>query len=281
MTVPTALSFYFTSAPALASYDGGAGSVDIAYPATDSMAGLDGNPLRMTGDSITLRFWRPQRSGLGSEPAYMDMGHLRYGVPISVGSRRLDCGADRFSGLSPTLSAAPGSSFPLRDSAADAAPNAGNLLKVTFDLGGCLRANGIDPSGQQIRLPLQAVTESRPGGADRTRADDRRLPARLRPGRDRRSRRRTAPSRTSWSTRSSTPTSATTATSPFQVGNAGTAQSFPTRHARGGGRQPGRASSRPRASWQAGPRRRAPRSPARARAARSPSRPTAPTPSTS
>jgi CARDB len=168
LTVPTALSFYFTSAPALASYDGGAGTVNIAYPATDSTAGSDGNPLRMTGDSITLRFWRPQRAGLGSEPDYMDMGHLHYGVPISVGSRQLDCGANRFSGLSPTLSATADRFFPLRDSAADAAPNAGNLLKVTLDLGGCLRADGIDPSGQQIRLPLQAVTESRPGGSDRT-----------------------------------------------------------------------------------------------------------------
>jgi hypothetical protein len=175
LTVPTALSFYFTSSPALASYDGGAGTVNIAYPATDSTAGSDGNPLRMTGDSITLRFWRPQRAGLGSEPDYVDMGHLRYGIPVAVGNRELGCGASRFSGLSPTLSPARGSAanpynllFPLQDSAADAAPNAGNLLKVTFDLGGCLRANGIDPAGQQIRLPLEAVTESRPGGTDRT-----------------------------------------------------------------------------------------------------------------
>jgi hypothetical protein len=129
----------------------------------------------MTGDRITLRFWRPQRAGLGSEPDFVDMGHLRYGIPVSVGNRELGCGASSFSGLSPTLSPAPGSAsnpynklFPLQDSAADAAPNAGNLLKVTFDLGGCLRANGIDPAGQQIRLPLQAVTESRPGGTDRT-----------------------------------------------------------------------------------------------------------------
>jgi hypothetical protein len=175
LTVPTALSFYFTSSPALASYDGGAGTVNITYPATDSTAGSDGNPLRMTGDRMTLRFWRPQRAGIGSEPDFVDMGHLRYGIPVSVGNREIGCGASSFSGLSPTLSAAPGSAsnpynrlFPLQDSAADAAPNAGNLLKVTFDIGGCLRANGIDPTGQQIRLPLQAVTESRPGGTDRT-----------------------------------------------------------------------------------------------------------------
>ena len=45
--------------------------------------------------------------------------------------------------------------FPLQDSAADAAPDAANTLKVTFDIGGCMRANGIDPTGQQIRLPLR------------------------------------------------------------------------------------------------------------------------------
>ena len=103
------------------------------------------------------------------------MGHLRYGIPVSVGNRELGCGASSFSGLSPTLSAvrASGSNpynqlFPLQDSAADATPSVGNKLKVTFDIGGCLRANGIDPTGQQVRLPLEAVTESRPGGTDRT-----------------------------------------------------------------------------------------------------------------
>ena len=78
--------------------------MNIAYPATDSTAGSDGNPLRMTGDRITLTFWRPQRAGLGSEPAYVDMGHLRYGIPVAVGNRELGCGASSFSGLSPTLS---------------------------------------------------------------------------------------------------------------------------------------------------------------------------------
>ena len=153
LTVPTALGFHFTSVPALAGYD--------------STAGSDGDPLLMTSDSITLRFRRPQRAGLGSEPARMDMGHLRYAIPIAIDNRQLECGAERFSGLSPTLSATADLRFPLRDSAADAAPNAKKVLQVTFDLGGCLRANGIDPAGEQVRLPLQAVTESRPGGTDR------------------------------------------------------------------------------------------------------------------
>ncbi|MDP9344809.1 MAG: hypothetical protein M3P44_03655 [Actinomycetota bacterium] len=175
VTVPTALSFFFVSSPALASYDGGAGTVNIPYPATDSTAGSDANPLQMSGDQITLTFWRPQRAGIGAEPDFVDMGHLRYGIPVAVGNRELGCGASRFWGLSPRLAPAPGASddiynqlFPLQDSAGDAAPDASNTLKLTFDIGGCMRANGIDPTGQQIRLPIEAVDESRPGGTDRT-----------------------------------------------------------------------------------------------------------------
>jgi hypothetical protein len=175
LTVPTALSLFFVSSPALTSYDGGAGTVNIAYPASNSTLGSDGNPLQMTGDKITMTFWRPQRAGIGSEPDFVDMGHLRYGIPVAFDNRELGCGASRFSGLSPTLVPARGASdgiynqlFPLQDSADDRAPDAANTLKLTFDIGGCMRANGIDPSGQQIRLPIEAVDESRPGGTDRT-----------------------------------------------------------------------------------------------------------------
>lgn len=173
VTVPTALSLYFASSPALASYDGGAGPVRIAYPANDSSPGSDQNPLMVSGDRITMTFWRPQRAGLGSEPAFMDMGRLRYGVPIAAGGREIQCGASYYSGLSATLSAAGGTGifnalFPLQDSAADAAPDAANVLRFTFDVGGCLRANGVDPGTQAVRLPLEAVDESRPGGTDRT-----------------------------------------------------------------------------------------------------------------
>ena len=175
VTVPTALSLYYVSSPALAGYDGGAGPATISYPATGSTPGSDQNPLMMSGDRIKLTFWRPQRAGLGREANYVDMGHLRYGIPLQVGGRELGCGAGRYSGLSSTLAAVPGSGdgaydqlFPLQDSADDAAPSAANTMKVTFDLGGCLRANGIDPAGQTIRLPLQAVDELRPGGTDRT-----------------------------------------------------------------------------------------------------------------
>ncbi|MFL5844236.1 MAG: CARDB domain-containing protein [Solirubrobacteraceae bacterium] len=175
LTVPTALSLFFVSSPALASYDGGAGPVAITYPASDSSTGSDQNPLQMSGDKITLTFWRPQRAGFDGEADFVDMGHLRYGVPLSLNGRELGCGATRYSGLSSTLRPAAGGEdgiynqlFPLQDAANDATPSASNTLKLTFDLGGCLRANGIDPAGQTLRLPLQAVDESRPGGTDRT-----------------------------------------------------------------------------------------------------------------
>jgi hypothetical protein len=172
VTVPTALSLYFVSSPALHVYDAGAGPVAITYNG-QATPGSDQNPLMLSGDKLTMTFWRPQRAGLGGEPDFVDMGHLRYGIPLNANGRELGC-ADRYTGLSSTLSTAPGTSdsiynqlFPLQDNADDAAPNAGNTLKFTFDLGGCLHANGVDTS-QPIRLPLQAVDESRPGGTDRT-----------------------------------------------------------------------------------------------------------------
>jgi hypothetical protein len=175
INVPTALSLYFASSPALATYDGGAGPVSISYPAAGNAPGSDQNPLTVSGDKITMTFWRPQRAGMGSEPAFMDMGHLRYGVPIAAGNREIQCGAGYYSGLSPTLAPGPGAGdgiynnlFPLQDAADDAAPDPARVLKFTFDVGGCLRANGVDPGTQPVRLPLEAVDESRPGGTDRT-----------------------------------------------------------------------------------------------------------------
>lgn len=174
VTVPTALAFYFVSSPALSSYDAGAGTVPVSYPIANSAPGSDQNPIVMSGDKIALSFWRPQRAGLGSEPQFMDMGHLRYGIAMSGGNHELRCGTGAYSNLSPSLAAAPGvqdevynALFPLVDGADDAAPNRANLLHFTFDLGGCLRANGVDTT-QMVRMPLEAVDESRPGGTDRT-----------------------------------------------------------------------------------------------------------------
>jgi hypothetical protein len=174
LTVPTALSLFFVSSPALANYDGGAGNVNIAYPANNSTLGSDGNPLQMTGDKITMTFWRPQRAGIGSEPDFVDVEHLRYGIPVTSDNRELGCGASatpdcRRPSCRPRARATASTTSSSR---CRIRPMTGRLmrptLKLTFDIGGCMRADGIDPAGQQIRLPIEAVDESRPGGTDRT-----------------------------------------------------------------------------------------------------------------
>jgi hypothetical protein len=95
-------------------------------------------------------------------------------VSIAGSNRELQCGSSYYSATSPTLTAGAGTKdsvfnalFPLQDTAGDAAPSPANVLKLSFDLGGCLRANNVDAS-QPIRLALTAVDESRPGGTDRT-----------------------------------------------------------------------------------------------------------------
>jgi hypothetical protein len=187
LTVPTALSLFFVSSPALTSYGGGAGTVNIAYPATNSTLGSDGNPLQMTGDKITMTFWRPQRTGIGSEPDFVDVEHLRYGIPVASDNRELGCGASRYTGLSPTLVPAPGASdgiynqlFPLQDSADDRAPDAANaqahLRHRWLHAGLRHRPSGpADPPADRGRRRV-AARRHRPH-----RADDRRLPARLHP----------------------------------------------------------------------------------------------------
>lgn len=174
LTVPTALNLFFVSTPALASYDAGAGPVSVGYPAGGSAPGTDQNPIVMTGDTIRMTFWRPQRGGIGDEPAFVDMGGLGYGTPMTTqnGTQEFGCPAATYSGLSGTLRAGSGTDvftrlFPLRDTAADAAPDAANVLRFTLDLGACLRAAGEPATGRIVRLPLQAVTSSRRGGTDR------------------------------------------------------------------------------------------------------------------
>lgn len=166
--LPTSLSLLFVTTPAVASVDGTA----ISYPAPAGAAGTAANPIRMTSERIALRVWRPQRSGIGGEDAFVDMGRLNYGIPMTTpdGSRELGCGASSYHELSDTLRADNGDDvfgrlFPLSDSAAD---GVSGQLGFTFDVGACLRANGVDPTGRKVALPITAVTESRRGGTDRT-----------------------------------------------------------------------------------------------------------------
>src|SRR5439155_26355558 len=83
--------------------------------------------------------------------------------------------AGYYSGLSSTLTAVSGGSpdfalqlFPLQDTADDGPPDGSRSLSFTLDLGGCLRAAGVDPAGLTLVLDVTATGESRPGGVDRT-----------------------------------------------------------------------------------------------------------------
>jgi hypothetical protein len=172
--LPRSLPPYFVTTPAVVGYDGGGGPQTLAYPVAPGAPGTAGNPILMTSERITLTFYRPQRPAIaGAESgAYVDMGHLHYGIPVTVTGREVACAGD-YSGLSPTLVAAPASEdfafqlFPLTDTAADAAPSAENTLAFTLDLGSCLRRAGVDPAGRTLSLGLTATGESRPGGVDR------------------------------------------------------------------------------------------------------------------
>jgi hypothetical protein len=174
-TVPRSLPAYFVTTPATISYDVGNGPQTIAYPVASDAPGTDANPITMASDSITFTFFRPQRQAIaGAETGdYVDMGHLHYGSTGSVGNHEsVGCGGD-YSNLSPTLSVSPMSAdttmqlFPLLDSASDSAPSEAGTLSFTFNLGDCLRRNGVDPAGQRADFTLTAVGESRRGGVDR------------------------------------------------------------------------------------------------------------------
>ncbi|MDX6660493.1 MAG: hypothetical protein QOJ55_1315, partial [Solirubrobacteraceae bacterium] len=173
---PTALTLYFLTVPAVATFDAGNGPEAVSYPVAQNAPGTGGNPIRMTSGKLKMSLWRPQRAALPGEGAgFVDMGHLHYGVPIrAVGAQQeAGCTPEYFSDLSPTLSPGQGGqdgvynrAFPLHDSADDAPANPANQLSFTLDLAGCAAADGIDTSGPLL-LPLTAVDEPRPGGTDR------------------------------------------------------------------------------------------------------------------
>lgn len=173
--LPRSLPPYFVTTPAVVGYDAGAGPQTITYPVETGAPGTGGNPIALTGESLRLTFFRPQRLGIpGAEgDPWIDMGHLHYGIPLVADGREVACAGD-YSDLSLTLVAAAAGDddfanqlFPLTDTAADAAPGGDQTLSFTIDLGSCLRRAGVEPAGQTLMLGLTATGESRPGGVDR------------------------------------------------------------------------------------------------------------------
>jgi hypothetical protein len=168
--VPTSLTAYFVTTPAIAAWGSTAPTNKLSYPVNDNSA------FALGGDMLTLSIWRPQRQAIpGAESGtFIDQGHLHYGVVLASldGRGEYGCGG-HYSNLSSTLSAQPVTEdkatqlTPLLDTANDAAPDRTNTLSFAVDLGACLRAQGVNPSGQEFRATLMAAGESRPGGMDR------------------------------------------------------------------------------------------------------------------
>jgi hypothetical protein len=178
--VPTSLTTMFVTVPALAAIGQGDGAEaassmqSIDYPADDTTLGTVDNPVMMTGDSIHVSFWRPQRAAFPGETGpYMDLGHLHYGLPISGSSGNIGCAESDFSDLSPTLSldTTPGvytQMQPLLDSADDAAPDPSNQLGATLNLSDCLEQNNQPTTGAELAISLTAADAPQPTGGEDT-----------------------------------------------------------------------------------------------------------------
>ena len=172
--LPRSLPPYFVTSPAVVSYDAGAGPQPITYPVASQSPGTSPNPIAMTTEQITLTVYRPQRPAIaGAESGdWIDMGHLHWGIPLSASNQEVAC-APYYSNLSSTLTTVSGSDFafqlfPLLDTANDGPPDGSRTISFTLDVGACLRAAGVDPTGLETALTVTATGESRPGGVDRT-----------------------------------------------------------------------------------------------------------------
>lgn len=172
---------YFVSAPALKSYDAGAGEVTVDYnsvsPTSGSIPGASpGDPIVLPPSGLlTMTFWRPQRAAIRSDEAgYYDWGNLNYGV--TVGDIQATC-AGLFSNVSSELiedttpfgtgdsvffnQGANGS--PYRDSAGDRPAVVGNTLTFTLNVKACATRAGGSGTGTS-EIALEAKGEQVTGG---------------------------------------------------------------------------------------------------------------------
>jgi hypothetical protein len=164
---PSTLASYFSTVPAIRTWEAGAGPREVVYPVPPGTPGTGSETAQLNSERLTLTFWRPQRASIpGAEAgAFTDMGNLYYGVDIYFDGQ-IGCAAKDYSNLSPSLAVAPPSFdrdelMVLRDSAGDAAPDPANTLSFTVDLGACARRAGVDPSGRSTVLTLRAGADGR------------------------------------------------------------------------------------------------------------------------
>ena len=159
------------SSPMLHSYNVGAGTMVVDYAGGFPTGRNSGDPIVMTGNTITMNFYPPQRDaipGVETDGAYRDLGHSKIGVLVGGAgiSSEFTC-AGLYSNLStglteiPTSESMPGGEisssagavlWPIEDLTPDTVTTDGALKSLTIDLAACLSRASITPGIYTITL---------------------------------------------------------------------------------------------------------------------------------
>ncbi len=166
---PGVLNFVFNTAPALKSYNVGAGEQTLFYDASGvSASGMTpSTPITTTAGaiSITVTFWRPQRSALSSEAwfgsanPWTDIGGLAYRADTPnapSGSTKRSC-AGGYSAGSANGVAVTAATDGVVDPAIDAEASAANTISWTIDLATCFDWS-LMTTGTSFDLDIQAFS---------------------------------------------------------------------------------------------------------------------------
>jgi hypothetical protein len=167
----TALPPYFVTTPAIHTIVDTGSTHTVSYPVQSSDPGVGGstgtneppppNPnMALTSDIVTVSLWRPQRNAVpGAESgSVIDMGKLGYFFTAGNAT----CTKDDIKSVSAGTSVANEGMFDyVKDSAADATPNAANLITVTIDVGQCFARstnNGLSSRTNGFSFGVEART---------------------------------------------------------------------------------------------------------------------------
>ncbi len=166
---PGVLNFVFNTAPALKSYNVGTGEQTLFYDASGvSASGMTpSTPITTTAvaTSITVTFWRPQRSALSSEAwfgsanPWTDIGGLAYRADTPnapTGSTKRSCAGGYSAGSANGVAVTAGTDG-IVDPAVDAEASAANTISWTIDLATCFDWSPIT-SGTSFDLDIQAFS---------------------------------------------------------------------------------------------------------------------------
>ncbi len=166
---PGVLNFVFNTAPALKSYNVGAGEQTLIYDASGvSASGMTpSTPITTTAGatSITVTFWRPQRSALSSEAwfgsanPWTDIGGLAYRADTPnapTGSTKRSCAGGYSAGSANGVAVTAGTDGVV-DPALDAEASAANTISWTIDLATCFDWS-LMATGTTFDLDIQAFS---------------------------------------------------------------------------------------------------------------------------